>query len=337
MIKVCQLGFGGMGRSHFAAYEKLEAKSNEIKLVALCDINPDQFRKAVKTNLEGGSVSRLDGRRLYTDFDEMMKNEECDIVDIVLPTHLHAEYTIRALEYGRNVLCEKPMARHSADCRRMIEAAEKYGKKLMVGQCLRFEPLYLYLKELIDNKTFGAPRSMFFDRLSPLPRWGKDSWYADVDKSGGCALDLHIHDVDMIRFLLGEPDAVSAVAEDNVTRWQLMNSRFTYSGVPVVVATGSWTEPHSTKFKMGYRVRFETAGVVLDGGKVTVYPDEGTPYEPELPSYDRIAAEISFLADIITKGRENLTNTPESAMKTVELVETLCRSADRGGELINLK
>ena len=336
MIKVCQLGFGGMGRSHFAAYERLEARGEDIKLVAICDINPDQFKKAVKTNLGDGAPSRLEGRHLYTDFDEMMKNEECDMVDVVLPTHLHAEYTIRALEYGRHVLCEKPMARTPEDCARMIEAAKKYGKKLMIGQCLRFEPLYLYLKEAIDNNTFGRVRSMFLDRLSPLPRWGNDSWYGDTDKSGGCALDLHIHDVDMIRFLLGEPKSVSAVAEDHTTKWQLMNSRFNYDNVPVVVATGSWSEAHTLKFRMGYRVRFETAEVVLADGKITVYPDEGQPYEPELKDDERIAAEIRFFADTFTKNTPNLTNTPESAMQTVALVEKLCYSADHGGEIVKL-
>lgn len=336
MVKVCLLGFGGMGRSHFAAYEKLEARGEDIKLVAVCDIDPEQFNKVVKTNLGEGAPSRLEGRRLYTDFGEMIRNEDCEMVDVVLPTHLHAEYTIRALEAGRHVLCEKPMARTPADCARMIEAAGRCGKGLMVGQCLRFEPLYLFLKDALDNNTFGACRSIFLDRLSPLPRWGKDSWYGDTDKSGGCALDLHIHDVDMIRFLLGEPSAVSAVAENHTTRWQLMNSRFTYDSVPVVVATGSWSEPHSTKFGMGYRVRFEKAGVVLAGGKITVYPDEGEAYEPSLPKSDRIAAEIRFFVDTFTKNTPNLTNTPESAMLTVELVEKLCYSADHRGQIVKV-
>ena len=173
------------------------------------------------------------------------------------------------------------------------------------------------------------------DRLSALPTWGFENWFTVTERSGGCALDLHVHDVDMLRFLFGEPEKVSAIAIDDVTRWQFINSRFYYKNF-TAVATGSWTESATTPFKAGYRVRFEKASVVLEGGKVTVYPDNGEVFDIDYEKKDRMAEEIRLIASSIADTSiVNTANPPESAMKTVELVERLCESADKGGEILN--
>jgi len=335
-IRVAMLGFGGIAKSHKRGYELFEKEGTTIKLVAICDIDPEQFTKVQEINLGAAHPYNMDGIATYTDLDEMIAKEDFEMVDICLPTYLHKEYTIKMLNAGKHVLCEKPMALNEADCEEMIATAQKVGKKLMIGQCLRFEPQYLYLKELVTNETFGKVRYANMTRIGALPLWGFERWFQDTARSGGCALDLHIHDVDMLRFLFGEPEAVSATAVDDVTRWQYINSRFFYDGF-VAEATGSWLEPKGHPFKAGYRVNFEKATVVLEGSDITVYKTDGESYKAVYGSENRMAEEIRFLANAIEDpDAPNTVNTPESAAKTVALVRTLCRSADNGGKTITL-
>ncbi len=333
-VRVAMIGFGGIAKSHKRGYEILEKQGAPIKLVAICDINREQFTKVQAINLEGNPKYDLSGQTLYTDLDQMLEREAFDMVDICLPSFLHKEYATRMLRAGKHVLCEKPMSLSSADCQVMIDTARECGKKLMIGQCLRFEPMYLFLKDAIDQNTFGKVKNAFFERLSSMPRWGFEGWYHDTARSGGAILDLHIHDVDMVRFLFGEPKAVSAVSYDTETRWTVINSRFLYEDGKIVVANASWDESNSTKFGYPYRVNFEKATVTLQGGKITVYPVGGTPYEVELVRADRMAEEIKFLAMSILEDTENDKNPPESAMMTVKLVETLRESCAQNGATV---
>lgn len=335
-IRVAMLGFGGIAKSHKRGYEIFEKEGTQIKLVAICDIDPEQFTKVQEINLGAAHPYNMDGIATYTELDKMLATEDFEMVDICLPSFLHKEYTIRMLEAGKHVLCEKPMALCEADCLEMIETAKKYGKKLMIGQCLRFEPQYLYLKDLIDNETFGKVKYVNMTRISSLPLWGFERWFQDTARSGGCAMDLHIHDVDMLRFLFGEPTSVSAVAVDDVTRWQYISSRFFYDGF-VAEATGSWLEPQGHPFRAGYRVCFDKATVVLDSAGITVYKTDGESYKAEYAPANRMAEEIRLLATTIADpDAVNTVNTPESAASTVALIEALRKSADNGGIKIDL-
>ena len=154
-------------------------------------------------------------------------------------------------------------------------------------------------------------------------------------------MDLHIHDIDMARFLLGEPEAVSTVASDGISRWQYCNTRLYYPEL-VVSAIGSWDEAASCPFSAGFRARFEKASVVLDAAGVTVYPDEGTPFLADLPEVaagrgNRMTEKIRHLVGLILDpARENLQNPPESASKTVALIEKLRESADANGKILSI-
>lgn len=335
-IRVAMLGFGGIAKSHKRGYEILEKQGASVKLVAICDIDQAQFTKAAKINLDGTPKWDLSGQVLYTDLDKMMAEQEFDMVDICLPTYLHKEYACRMLRAGKHVLSEKPMSLSSADCQEMLDTAKECGKRLMIGQCLRFEPLYLFIKDAIENNTFGKVRYAMFDRLSAHPKWGFEHWYCDTARSGGAIMDLHIHDVDMVRFLFGEPEAVSVLSYDTETRWAVINSRFDYGDGKIVIANASWDESRTTRFHMTYRIRFDKAEVILEGGKVMVYPDEGEAYEAKLDRADRMAEEIKFLAMSILEDTENTKNPPDSAMLTVKLVEALRESADNNGKIIKL-
>lgn len=340
-VKVAMIGFGGIAKSHKKGYEILTAQGAAVRLVAICDVNPDAFTAVSQINLGSEKRADLSGIATYCDLDAMLENEEFDMADICVPSFLHAEIAVKMLRAGKHVLSEKPMALRSADCERMLSVAKESGKRLMIGQCLRFEPSYLFLKRAIDSGEFGSLCHLSMTRLSPYPRWGFEGWYHNQERSGGAIMDLHIHDIDMARFLLGEPKAVSTVAHDGITRWQYCNTRLYYPGL-VVNATGSWDEAATVPFEAGFRARFEKASVVLSGANVTVYPDEGTVYHAVLPEVEagrgnRMAEEIRHLVGLIlAPEKENLQNPPESAAKTVALIETLRESADANGKILSI-
>ena len=227
------------------------------------------------------------------------------------------------------------MSLNSESCQRMIAASEETGKKLMIGQCLRFEPTYLYVKDLVDSKKYDNIRHAHFDRLSALPLWGFEKWFQDTSRSGGCIFDMHIHDVDMVRFLFGEPKSVSAIAMERQTKWQAVNSRFDFENGTLIVADGSWDESATRPFEMAYRVRFDRAEVVCSGSKITVYPDDGEAFVPELEKKDRMAEEILCLCKAVLGEEVSDRISAYEAAKTVALVEKLCLSADNGGQSVS--
>ena len=132
MLRVGIIGIGGMGQLHFDRYRRLETEGYPIKLVSICDIDEAKLRGTDAVGDVGATVKPgqhdLSSYSLYTDMDDMLKNEQLDFVDIALPTYLHAEASIKAMEAGFHVLCEKPMALDSRQCLEMIAASQRTGR-----------------------------------------------------------------------------------------------------------------------------------------------------------------------------------------------------------------
>lgn len=331
MVKVCLLGFGGIAQSHRAAYENL-AKKGVAKLVGVCDIRPERFETAVKINLETQDAGTRD-YRCYTDKDEMLAAERPDVVDICLPTYLHADAAVEMLERGYHVQSEKPMALSYADCRRMLDASARSGKKLMIGQVLHFDPAYEFLKECVDSGRFGKPLSAFFQRLSPVPIWGYQNWFMNYDLSGGSLTDLHIHDLDMARYLFGNPKGVNCHAQSVEGKFDTCFTNLHYENLPVL-CVGDWGLRHHA-FEPSYRVNFEKAVVEMVSGKVTVVPADGSgEWSPELEKCSDMQREIEYFDTIVANGEENDRNTPESAAETIRLIEALRVSAENDGAYV---
>lgn len=332
-IRVAMIGYGGIARSHNAGYNLLEKEGEPIQLVAVCDIDPSKFESYIGINIETGTIGLPADIHTYTSVDDLLANESFDMADICLPSYLHKEYAVKLLRAGKHVLSEKPMALSEAECDEMIAASNETGCRLMIGQCLRFNAQYLFLKHCVESGVYGKARHLFMNRLSSQPTWGFEQWYQDTDKSGGCILDMHIHDIDMVRFLFGEPEAVSSITLDGETRYQVVNTRVFYKDMLVSI-NGSWGEASGTPFQMDYRIRFDKATILFDGSKVMVYPEEGEPFEPKLPCIDHIAEEIRMFAHSIIGQVPNESNPPESARETVKVIERMRESALRGGEIV---
>ena len=332
MLKAALIGFGGIAQAHKNGYIQLE-KDGKVKLVAACDVRKEAFEKVTEINLKSDTTQKAD-IRCYTDLEEMLAKETVDFVDICVPSYLHKELAVKMLNRGYNVLCEKPMALNSADCEEMLQAEKKSGKHFMIAQCLRFFPEYEFLKECIDDKRFGKVLGAFFNRNSSQPLWGFENWYLDYNRCGGAITDIHIHDIDMVRYLFGEPDAVSCRATDCKTRYDIVQTALFYGGTPIT-ANGCWTAG-KIKFAASYKVDFEKASILYEGGKVTVYPEEGDAFQPELTGHDGYTGEIAYFCDVIEGKTKNEKNPASSAANTIKLIEAMKSSADEGGKKLSL-
>lgn len=333
-IKVALIGFGGIARIHYNAYKALERESSPLAVVAVCEKNVDSVRKNVTINLGASTEALDDSVHIYGDVDELISHEDFDVADVCLPSFLHKEMTVKLLLAGKHVLCEKPMALCSEDCEEMLAAASKSGKRLMIGQCVRFDPFYLYLKSCVDSGTFGELKYMTMHRLSEYPRWSPA--FSDLTKTGGCAIDTHIHDIDVARYILGDPLSVSATEFIKLPYCQVVHSRLDYNNC-TVLAECCWDESRDTPFESGYRAIFENATVVCNGNNVKVYENGKEPYQPEIEMTNAIVEEIrAFSALVQDPTVENKQNDPKDSCLSIKLVEKIKESARLGGATVKL-
>lgn len=183
-LRTAVIGVGSLGQHHARNYAEL-AKENDGKFVGVCDSNADHAR----------SVAAKNSCDFFTDWRELL--DKVDAVSIVTPTETHCEIACAFLEKGINVLVEKPIARTLAEADKMILAAQKSGAKLMVGHLERFNPAMVALRPHVNNPLYFE-----IHRVSPFPNRSLD---VDV------VLDVMIHDLDAIQWLVGENVNVSAI------------------------------------------------------------------------------------------------------------------------------
>lgn len=336
-LKIGLIGLGGQGRAHAKGLMK-QTGDFPGELVAVCDINPEKFG-TVKQEFnisESKSEIGFESYHCYTDMDEMLAGEALDLVIIALPTYLHKEATVKFLRGGVHVLCEKPMALTVEDCEEMIRVSTQTGKKLMIGQCLRFWDEYVILKEMIDSGKYGKMRAGMFYRGGSTPMWSFENWYLHKDKGGGAIFDQHIHDVDMVQYLCGMPEAVSTsgkvIYED--TMYDTLCTNYLYKDGPVVFAHNDWTL--SLPFAHGFRVNFESATLELNNTGLMLAEAGKKPEKLEFTRHSALLQETRYFIEVICGEHENTVNPPEASMETIRLVKAEIRSADHAAEPVKL-
>lgn len=336
MLRVGLVGFGFMGRMNFDNYVQLNKDGYPISLVAICDsqIAALQHSKSGGNMNMAQEVYDLSAYNLYDDLEQMLASEELDAVSLAVPTYLHAEMACSLLERGYHVFCEKPMARHSAEAWKMVEAARNSGKKLLIGHCLRFWPGYEYLKELITSGKFGQVTEGYFYRGSGAPK----GWLVKNELSGGCMLDMHIHDTDIIQHLFGRPDKVSTLGRNVVpgSGYDIISTHYYYKDGKVVNAQADWTLEGDFGFYMGYRVNFERGNVVFDGSEVKVNPNHQPGFIAKLSPHTGYYRELVYFLKVIQNDGEVTLCTPESAAQSITIIEAEMQSAGLEGAWIEL-
>ena len=237
------IGFGFMGRTHAAGYRAAFAAGLPVALRAV-------------TGAPG--VAAPDGVLRLPDAAAILAREDIAAVSICTYTDSHVELALAALAAGKHVLVEKPVALHSREVARLAQAANRAGLVCMPAMCMRFWPGWPWLRERVAAGSFGAVRSAEFSRLSSRPGWG-EAFYSDPARSGSALFDLHIHDVDFIRWCFGHPASVAASGSIEDVR-----GCYGYSGPERVMARGAWLPDPDTRFTMRYAVCFDEAEVRFD-------------------------------------------------------------------------
>ena len=337
-MKVGLVGLGVMGSAHLAKYQRMAKENTGVELVAVCDVNESKLQSG---EAQAGNLNIVDGRQdlskytCYTCMEEMIKNENLDYVDLCLPTHLHEPMSVKAMEMGVHVFCEKPMARSSAQCASMIAAAKHTGKKLMIGHTLRYWDAYMFAKDYIDRGVFGKCLGAYLYRGGATPLWSWENWLLSKEHSGGCLLDQHIHDVDTIMWLFGMPKAVSTIARNVIpgSGYDIVSTNYIYEEGPVVNAQDDWTiNGKGYGFKMLFRLNFEKGALNYENGKLQVCPHEGESFIAQFDGNDAYYDELVLFTKLL-KGEVNFDHIAllESHMQTIILAEAEEKSADNGG------
>lgn len=269
MLRVGLIGLGGIGAVHAECWLAL---ADKVRLVAVADTCQEKaYKYADKA-----------GARLYADGMELLEKEELDIVDICVPTFLHAEYVLQAAKHVKNIMVEKPVCLKESEAVLLLEAQEKTGARIQVGHVVRFTAPYKYLKEVVSSGKYGSVVTGHFSRISPRPIWMKG--HDDINRTGTMALDMHIHDADFIRYMMNaEPETMESWGtrdKDGIIQHIWTSYRY---GEAMLIAEASWDYPTCFPFAATFRVKLEQATIVLDEkGVITVYPAESTPFSPTL-------------------------------------------------------
>lgn len=328
-VKAGLLGLGNIGKVHLNQYLALESEGSAIQLKAICDLDANKFKDSAEYDFNKYDI--------YTDFAEMLMDDELDYIDICLPTFLHAEMTIQALNKGKHVLCEKPMALNSFDSERMVEAAECNNRLLMIAQCLRFMSEYVYLKDCVDSGRLGNVISANFFRGGNPPISSANRWMLDEKKSGGNLLDFHIHDVDMIYWLFGKPQWVSVLGKNKYENsgYDVVSAHYGYKDM-LIHAQSDWSLEGDFEFEMNYRVNFERGNVVYHNGVLIENPSEGKCFIPKLEGIGGVYGEIQYFANAIIHNTPVDQSAPRDTLAVIRILELEKQSADHNGEIVHV-
>ncbi|AEI45301.1 Gfo/Idh/MocA family protein [Paenibacillus mucilaginosus] len=207
MSKKLRIGIVGCGGIANGKHLPALAKQDRVEVVAFCDIISERAEKAAK---EYGN----EGAKVYIDYTKLLEDASIDAVHVCTPNDSHAAISVAALEAGKHVMSEKPMAKTAADARRMLEAAERTGRKLTVGYNNRFRPDSLYLKRLCEDGELGE---IYYARAHAIRRRAVPTWgvFLDGEKQGGGPLiDIGTHALDLTLWMMNnyEPKVVLGTA-----------------------------------------------------------------------------------------------------------------------------
>jgi predicted dehydrogenase len=296
------------------------------KLTALVSGHPEKARRVA-----AGEGVPADAIYTYEDFDRIVHDPRIQVVYIVLPNFMHAEYTIRALKAGKHVLCEKPMATSIADCEAMIAAAKAADRRLMIAYRCHYEPLNLDAMRRIRSRSLGKPRLVMTDmgRQADLAE-PSDAWRLDMAKSGGGALaDMGIYGVSAARYLLNE-EPVEVASTPELIAWQF---RFP-SGV---IANGSTS--FSQAGSMAFQVICDQGRLVADpgafygGNQLSIKGGPAGMAQPNPPQIDQFAREMDWMADVV-RGKAPMVSPGEEGMQDMRLMKAILDSVAANGATV---
>lgn len=204
-LKVCIVGVGRIATLNVLGYKD----NPDAEIYAVCSRSGEKGRSAAR---------EWNAQKVYTDYDEMLKDPEIDIVELLVPHNLHCEMTIKACEAGKHISVQKPMAMSLEEADRMIDAAKKAGVKLKIYENFMFYPPYVKAKQMIDEGVIGEPITMRYKMNAGKQTLGwsvpDDTWKWRMEEAtcggGPLVFDDGYHKFSIARYLMGDVEKVTA-------------------------------------------------------------------------------------------------------------------------------
>lgn len=347
MIK--QIRYGCIGTGGIAAKKHLNQYSqiDTIDIVAVCDVSIEKAeRLARKYNIP----------RVYTDYKEMLKKEQLDLVSVCTPNYLHKPIIIEVLKNGGHVHCEKPMAITVEESEAIIKAKNKYGKKIMVGLNKRFTPESLLVKKYVEGDFFGEiyHAQCGWRRRAGIP--GRGSWFTNKKLSGGGPMiDLGVHILDLTMYLMGYPQS-RAVDATTYSKFSNSTTRDRYGYIAsqegifdvedmavgfVRLENGatinfefSWAS-NIEEESFYYELKGTKGGVSYINGEVKMFSEVmGTCVDviPRINMRAKQENECEHFVDCIIEDKEPIA-TAEQALSLIKIIEASYKSAKQNKQV----
>lgn len=317
MVRIGIIGIGFMGMTHFEGAKRV--KGGKVTAIATRDAKKlagDWSSIQGNFGPRGGQVD-VSKLKTYADYREMLKDPEIDLVDICLPTDQHEPVVMAALAAGKHVLVEKSIALDTKAADRMVQAAKKHKRLLMVAHVLPFFPEFKFAAEAIRSGKYGKLKAAHFRRIISKPDWSAD--IGDLHKTGGPGVDLHIHDTHFIALVCGTPEAVSSRGILEQGYAQYLSTQYLFSDPELTVSCISGgISSKGMAFSHGFEIYLEKATLLYDfstlGGEpvlscpLTVATHNGKAQQPVLKGGTEwcaaFTAELQVAVDAVRKGEE---------------------------------
>lgn len=332
MSVIALVGQGYMAHTHAASYAAL-GRAADIAYV--CTPRP------------GAPLEHAPRARFVTDLGVVLQDPAVDVVSVCTPTPTHAGIAVAALEAGKHVLLEKPIALDAADARRIADAAAGSRGVLMVAQVVRFFPGYEAVRRTVESGTLGTLLSVRAKRLSVRPDWAE--WWQDEAQSGGVLVDFAIHDFDQMNLLLGRPASVHAVSHGT---FGPIETTIVYDGGAVGQVLSHCDLPVGTPFTSGIEV-LGTHGM-LDYTLIAGSATEGDPHAAglpgtnivrtvtaterrvdDVPGTDPYTEQIAYFLDCVATGEPPVRSPVNGAILALD-VALAARESVRTGRMVVL-
>jgi predicted dehydrogenase len=328
-----KMGWAIVGLGSLSIYEILPAfaKCEKSKPVAFVSGHPDKANKlAERYDINPKNIYN------YQNYDSIKDNPEVDIIYIVLPNSMHAEYTVRGFQAGKHVLTEKPMANTPADCQKMIDAGRAAGKKLMVAYRCRYEPFNQEAIRICRSGELGSIQAILTNAGWRVTN--PNQWRLKKDMAGGGSLmDIGIYALNGARYLSGEePTEISAMSytTPNDPRFKEVEENIYFqmrfpSGA-LANCTSSYGYFHTSCFRViGTKAWLEMDPATwYNGLRLKVGSDDGVT-EKELPTKDHFALEMDHMSQCVMENKEPLTP-GEEGLRDITLMMAIYESARTG-------
>jgi predicted dehydrogenase len=332
-----RIGYAIVGLGHLALEQILPgfASCKKSRPVALVSGNAD---KAKKTALQYGIAEK--NIYNYENYDQLKNNPEVDVIYIVLPNGMHAEYTVRGAKAGKHILCEKPMANSVREAEEMIRACKQANKKLMIAYRIQYEPNNAEIRKLVKNKEFGNTKIITSSNCQNIG--DPSQWRLHKKLSGGGALpDIGLYCINTIRYLTGEEPAEvygKVYSTPGDPRFKEVEENVMFQMIfPSGIRT-SCTTSYGTHESRSYRVFAEKGFFGMDpafpykGLKMYTSHAEGNKEilaYPKLDEKDQFALEIDHMSDCILNNKTP--DTPgEEGLQDQKIMEAIYKSAREG-------